>query len=134
AMDPRSFVLFPEVKEVLGALRRAGVELGIVSNSFPSAERILQHLKLMRYFSRIIWSHRCGYAKPEKEIFDAAFRCVRGTQTQVLFIDDRPEFVKKAMQAGVELALWINRNGYEDGGVKQIRSLWDIVHPMITRP
>ncbi|MGC8947327.1 MAG: HAD family hydrolase, partial [Anaerolineae bacterium] len=25
AMDPRSFVLFPEVKEVLGALRRAGV-------------------------------------------------------------------------------------------------------------
>ncbi len=127
AMDPRSFVLFPEVREVLEELKRAGVELGIISNSFPSGERILESLKLTSYFGYVFWSHQCECAKPDRGIFHQALQCASCSQACTLFVDDRPEFVKAAMQAGMDLTFWINRNGYDGNIMQQIRSLWDII-------
>jgi putative hydrolase of the HAD superfamily len=126
-IDPRSFVPFPEVKPVLDKLQEMGIALGIISNSFPSAEEILRHLELHPYFSYIVWSHRCGCAKPERKIFRQALSLVNNTQAHILFVDDRPDFVKAATKAGIHAAFWVNRNGCSGGEVQQIRSLWEIV-------
>jgi len=68
AMDPGSFVLFPEVEEVLNELERAGVKLGIISNSFPSAERILCRLNRHIAFPTLFSPTRCTRPNPSGEL------------------------------------------------------------------
>lgn len=111
AMDPKSFVPFPEVPEVLTKLEQAGIELGIISNSFPSTEGILRGLALEHRFRYIIFSHQIHSAKPDPEIYLAALRRANIQPDAALFVDDRGPMVKGAADIGIR-ALLVNRNGY----------------------
>lgn len=128
-VNPESFVLFPDVRPVLDMLQGRGVALGIISNSFPSAERIFHYLELAPYFRYLVWSHQCGCAKPEVEIFRKALNQVNYREAQIWFVDDRPDFVKGANRAGFQFAFWINRNGYShpEDKMRQIHTLWELV-------
>jgi putative hydrolase of the HAD superfamily len=132
--DPKSFVPFPEVKPVLDKLQEMGIALGIISNSFPSAEEILYHLELQPYFRYAVWSHRCGCGKPEWKIFHQALSRVNFSPAHILFLDDRVDFVKGAVKAGIRSAFWVNRNGCSDTEVQQIHSLWEIVSMVRPEP
>ena len=46
AADPHSFTCFDDVAGVLEALQQRNVGIGLISNSFPSARRILDYLYL----------------------------------------------------------------------------------------
>lgn len=127
AMDPCSFVPFLEVPGVLEELKGAGIELGMISNSFPSAERIIRHLNLERYFKYIIFSHQVGAAKPDPEIYRTALRSANIRPDEALFVDDRGPLVQGAIEVGIP-SLFINRNGCSNGWKGgQIRHLHEIL-------
>ncbi|HEY77184.1 MAG TPA: HAD family hydrolase [Thermoflexia bacterium] len=127
-MDPASFVLFPEVKEILNILQKEGIRLGIISNSFPSAEKILRYLNLERWFHYAVFSHLEKLAKPDVKIYKRALEIAGESGAHVLFVDDRPEFVKGALKADIQLAYWVNRNGCScPQGISQIGTLREII-------
>lgn len=111
-MDSRSYACFPEVHDVLSYLKSLDIELGILSNAFPSAEKIVRDLDLMKYFKFIVFSYEILpiRPKPYEDIYQYAlsFPEIRDKiqrYDQVWFVDDRPEFVAGAKKLGINAVL-----------------------------
>jgi HAD superfamily hydrolase (TIGR01509 family) len=99
--DPKSFVCFDDVHQVLTKLEEKGLTLGIISNAFPSAEKILDYLKLRQYFKYIFLSFELPYAKPETKVYQFAAEKTNMPIENILFVDDRWPFVKGAQEANM---------------------------------
>jgi HAD superfamily hydrolase (TIGR01509 family) len=99
--DPRSFICFHDVHRVLSDLKRKGLILGIISNAFPSADNILDHLNLRQYFKFFFLSFELRYAKPEFEIYQFAAEKANIPIENIIFVDDRWIFVKSAQEANM---------------------------------
>lgn len=134
--DPGSFACFPDVKRTLRILAERGFTLGIISNAFPSAGRILARLGLTDLVEHIVLS--CEYggptAKPKPDIYLYALERAGVDSTLALFVDDRPAFVQGAVAKSVAMqAALIDRDGQQqkwDG--YRISSLEEI--PQSCRP
>src|SRR5574341_73911 len=70
--DPAAWALYPEVLETLASLRQRGLTLAVISNFDSRLVRILDGLGAGSWFEDIFVSSRVGYAKPDRQIFDAA--------------------------------------------------------------
>lgn len=113
--DPESFVCVDGAQATLDRLAHAGIELGVISNSFPSAERILEHRNLSHWFNKhhLVLSHEVLYAKPTLEIYQHAIDLARRPADQIMFVDDRLEFVRGAALAGLVAVLFDPREHYQ---------------------
>jgi HAD superfamily hydrolase (TIGR01509 family) len=100
-VDPRSFTCFEDVYNVLSKLKHKGLTLGIISNAFPSADKILDHLELRKYFKYIFLSFELPYAKPESRMYQFAAEKANIPIENILFVDDRWSFVKGAQEANM---------------------------------
>jgi len=99
--NPRSFVCFDEVYTVLFKLTEMGLILGIISNAFPSADKILDYHNLTPYFKYIFLSYELPYAKPEIGIYQLATQKTKIPLENTIFVDDRWSFVKGALEANM---------------------------------
>ncbi|MDQ6748452.1 MAG: HAD family hydrolase [Candidatus Dormibacteraeota bacterium] len=83
----------PHAVDVLGALKRRGLRLGIVSNAaFPprSMRAQLESLGLSRYFDATVYSSEIGTRKPNPAIYEECVRRLGGNDGgRVCFIGDR---------------------------------------------
>lgn len=112
AADPVSFACFGDVNDVLHALRDRGIRIGLISNAFPSARRIMDGLDLTHWFSPLILSYEYTCAKPCPEIYQYALNCVNILPEQALFVDDRSKFIDGAIQEKVGMqARLLDREG-----------------------
>ena len=68
------WTLYPEVPEVLAALRAKGVKLVVVSNWDSSLPSLLERLGIRDSFDEVIVSAVVGVSKPDRGIFDEALR------------------------------------------------------------
>lgn len=114
AADPRSFTCFDDVVGVLEALRKKGIGIGLVSNAFPSARRILDYLDLTRWFEPLVLSYEHPWAKPALDIYNYALHCAAILPEQAVFVDDRPKFVEGAAGVGIEAKLIDRENSYRN--------------------
>jgi putative hydrolase of the HAD superfamily len=101
-ISPQSFVCFDDVHRVLSELKAKGFILGIISNAFPSADKILDHLNLRQYFKFIFLSFEIPYAKPESMVYQFAAEKANIPVENIIFIDDRWNFVKGAQEANMK--------------------------------
>jgi putative hydrolase of the HAD superfamily len=69
---PGAWALYPEVLETLAALRQRGLTLAVISNFDSRLIQILDGLGAGSWFEHVFVSSRVGYAKPDRQIFDAA--------------------------------------------------------------
>ena len=102
---------YPEVVEVLTALRAQGYRLGIISNwSWNLRERVAQ-VGLDGFFE-IIWaSAYAGCNKPHRRIFDQALAQMDLSPAQALYVGDKyRNDVMGARRAGIEAVL-LDRDG-----------------------
>lgn len=62
----------PHLYDVLDALEREGMRLGIISNAGDAGnvQRLIDHFKLRAYFTPILISAEVGIRKPDTRIFD----------------------------------------------------------------
>ncbi len=70
--DPANWVADTEAAPTLRRLKNDGFKLGVISNFDHRLYRILDGLDLTGYFDSITISSEAGYAKPHREVFDAA--------------------------------------------------------------
>ncbi|MCS6936632.1 MAG: HAD family hydrolase [Candidatus Bipolaricaulota bacterium] len=103
--------LFPEVREVLAALR-GRVRLGMISNGPSDVQRYkLKLFELEREFDPIVISGEVGVAKPDPGIFRYALERARVSPSEALYVGDSPMYdIAGAKGAGMKM-IWVNRNG-----------------------
>jgi HAD superfamily hydrolase (TIGR01509 family) len=108
AADPASFICFSDVISTLMALKKIGIKLGMISNAFPSARSILNCFCLIHWFDPLVLSYKYPWAKPERGIYKYALKEAGVSPAEALFVDDRPQFLSGAKEAGMKVLL-INR-------------------------
>ena len=104
-MRPESYECFDDVKPTLSRLLEIGCSLGVISNAFPSAPKILEKLELRKYFSWEIYSYETQSIKPEPGIYKYALEKAGVNPRNAIFIDDRWKFVKGAAEIGMNAFL-----------------------------
>jgi putative hydrolase of the HAD superfamily len=97
-----------EAASTLLRLRDSGLELGVISNFDFRLYRILEGLNLARYFDSFTISSEAGYAKPRREIFDAALRRHGASANDALHVGDSEHLDFDAAQNAGLHAILIN--------------------------
>jgi HAD superfamily hydrolase (TIGR01549 family) len=99
----------PDIRETLGVLRRMGLKLGILSNTFISAgslDRQLEQLGMLEFFPYRLYSYQYKFRKPDRRIFKAATEKIGEPAENILFVGDRiDKDVTPALKAGMRAAL-----------------------------
>ncbi|KAI9280680.1 HAD-like domain-containing protein, partial [Sporodiniella umbellata] len=67
-----AYSVFPDVLRTLKELEQKGFKMGVISNSDERVVKIIESLKLNKYFDFVLASSIAGYEKPNKAIFDQA--------------------------------------------------------------
>ncbi|MCX6906874.1 MAG: HAD family hydrolase [Verrucomicrobia bacterium] len=107
---PESVEPFPEAREVLDALRRRGLKLGVLSDGWASTIQLYEQLGLALCFQSWTFSAVVGCCKPDPRIYAAAGRDLGIEPARILFVDDLPANVEGALRCGWQ-AVWLNRAG-----------------------
>lgn len=119
--------LFPEVPQVLTALRGAGKRLVVVSNWDSTLPALLTRMELSAYFDAVVVSASFGTSKPARAIFDEAVRLAGVPREKALHVGDSPEEdYLGAKAAGLE-ALLLDRAGRARTGFETIASLDEVL-------
>lgn len=87
-------------------------KLGVVSDTWPSLERVFKNVGLRKYFSTFVMSSVLGVTKPHELMFNTALDEVNMEKDEVLFIDDNIRNVKGAIDLGIDSILLIREKGY----------------------
>jgi putative hydrolase of the HAD superfamily len=99
----------PDIKDTLSALRRMGLKLGILSNTFISTGSLDKHLAelgILNFFPYRLYSYQFEFRKPDKRIFEAAIAKMAEPAEGILFVGDRlDKDIRPALKAGMQAAL-----------------------------
>ena len=126
---------FPDARSTLEALCGKGYKLGIIANQNPGLEKRLENWGLRQYFEVIAASAEIGYAKPDKEIFERAFKLARCTAQESVMVGDRLDndiipaktLGMKTVWVKIGLAKYQNADLGKDVADHQIRLLSELL-------
>ena len=82
------FEMYPEVPEVLRAIRSSGVKIGLISNTQRCLSTFAEHFELVGLFDVSLSSYQHGFMKPHPSIFEAALRAVDSSPAQAVMVGD----------------------------------------------
>jgi putative hydrolase of the HAD superfamily len=128
AWNRGEYVLQPDAREVLDYLSDK-YRLGVLSNAMPSrrVHELADH-DLLKYFDPVVISAELGMAKPERGIYDAALELAKASGPEVAFIDDKPENLQEAREAGFgRLILHDAEDVQEAGGFERTVRLRELM-------
>lgn len=105
------FKLNAPVVSVIAQLKFTGHRLGILSNTCEAHWEyatkkpfgILNH-----FFDVVVLSYEIGSMKPEPEIYERAIEMAGVDAGEIFFMDDRPENVEAAREAGIDSVVFEN--------------------------
>lgn len=106
------FSFFEDVAPTLRALKEKFI-LGIVSDTWPSLERVFINRGLREYFSTFIMSSIHGSYKAEKILFKIALEELNIKPSEAIFVDDSESNLEAAEEFGMVPVL-IDRYDIED--------------------
>jgi HAD superfamily hydrolase (TIGR01549 family) len=108
-----------DLAATLGRLKELGLKLGVVSNTFVSAESLDRHMELLgilRFFDVRVYSCRLKFRKPDPRIFAAAAERIGEKFENILFVGDRINTdIRPAVRIGMRAAL---KTAYTNAGGK----------------
>jgi putative hydrolase of the HAD superfamily len=124
---PDVWRVYPEVFEVLQALKARGLSLGVLSNWDIRLGPLLEGLGLMSYFEHVVLSAVVGWEKPHPRIFESALELAGVSADKVLHVGDNyQQDVVGAQQVGI-YAVWLRRRGEQTAGCPVISSLRELL-------
>jgi putative hydrolase of the HAD superfamily len=82
------FALYDDVPDVLRALHRAGLKIGLISNSHRCLTSFQAHFDLQGLFAATVSSVEHGYLKPHRSIFEAALRTAGVDAVESVMVGD----------------------------------------------
>ena len=109
---PQRTLLFPYTVEILTYLTNKNYSLHLITNGFDQVQHSkLRHSGLDHFFREVITSEGSNSLKPNKEIFEYAFRKTRAEPSSSIMIGDTIEVdILGAMNAGID-QVFVNHNG-----------------------
>ena len=125
------FELYDEVPDVLQELSRAGLRIGLISNSHRCLASFQSHFELQGLIAATVSSSEHGFMKPHPSIFLAALQLVNVDPADAVMVGDSLRHdVEGALRAGMQGVL-LHRGdspvaGAEELGVPVIRSLREL--------
>jgi len=116
----------PEIKQTLAALKKAGLKLGIVSNTFVNGSSLDKHLEqvgILDFFQTRVYSYEFDFRKPDLRIFKIAAERIGEAMENILYIGDRIDkdtkpALKLGMKAVLKTAYTNNGKNTPDGAYK----------------
>ncbi|MCX8020794.1 MAG: YjjG family noncanonical pyrimidine nucleotidase [Chitinophagaceae bacterium] len=101
---PTRTELFPHAKEILGYLKEKNYQLHLLTNGFEETQRRkIRHAGIEHYFTHVITSEGSNSMKPQKEIFEYAFRKSGAMPEHSIMIGDTADVdILGAIQAGID--------------------------------
>ena len=131
--EDKHWRVYPETREVLSALRGAGMTLLVVSNWDSTLPRLLERLELLPFFDGVLVSAVFGASKPSRAIFDEAVRRAGVAHQDALHVGDSlVDDYHGARAAGLH-ALLVDRAGRVPEGFETIRSLSELPPLVLAR-
>jgi phosphoglycolate phosphatase len=113
--------LLPDVREILDALHKGNLSLGIASNKPPDFTRnILKHLEIEEYFCCCSGPEGQIQPKPHPSMLQDMMRKMGVTETETLYVGDMTLDSETAKNAGVRLAL-IATGGHSKEELREIQ-------------
>ncbi len=125
--EPGNWRVYPEVPDVLAALRAAGLKLFVVSNWDSSLPPLLSALGLTPFFDGLLVSALFGSSKPAPAIFKEAVRRAGVPAGAVLHVGDSMHDDYDGARAAGLAALLVDRHRRAPAGVEAIASLEEIL-------
>jgi REG-2-like HAD superfamily hydrolase len=125
--EPGNWRVYPEVPDVLAALRAAGLKLFVVSNWDSSLPALLSALGLSPYFDGLLVSALFGSSKPAPAIFREAVRRAGVPAGAVLHVGDSMHDDYDGARAAGLAALLVDRHRRAPAGVDAVASLEEIL-------
>jgi putative hydrolase of the HAD superfamily len=114
--------------ETLGALRRAGLRTGVVSNADGRAAELLEAAGLAGALEVVVDSHWEGVEKPDPEIFRRALDRLGVEAARTAFVGDIWSIdVVGSRAAGLRPILLDTTDGYRDAACERIARLADLL-------
>jgi putative hydrolase of the HAD superfamily len=104
------FELFDDTEEQIKRFYRRGFRLGIVSDTWPSLERVFTHFGLHEFFITFTISSRIGCLKPDERMFRHSIEALDLLPESILFVDNAQINVRKANEMGM-FGVLIDRYG-----------------------
>lgn len=101
---PTRTILFPHTMEILQYLTNKNYELHLITNGFEKTQHSkLKYSGLDKYFKEVITSEGSSSLKPNKEIFDFAFKKTGAKPTESIMLGDSIDVdILGAMKAGID--------------------------------
>jgi putative hydrolase of the HAD superfamily len=121
---------FPETRAVMEDLRKKGLNLGVVTNAWPSLERTYRMLGLRDFFGAFVVSAKLGCMKPDPRIFRKAMEEIGVSPEEILFVDDVTEHVRVAESLGI-CGTVIRREGAEATSIRTVASLTEEIDHLV---
>ena len=109
---PTRTILFPFTKEILQYLAGKGYALHLITNGFKEVQhKKLKYSGLDAFFKEVITSEGSGSLKPNKEIFEYAFRKANALPQESIMLGDTLDVdIQGAMNAGID-QVFVNHHG-----------------------
>jgi HAD superfamily hydrolase (TIGR01549 family) len=117
----------PKLKETLSALKKLGLKLGIITNTFvpgKSLEKHLNQLGIADFFAVKLYSYEFRFRKPDPRIFKEAAERIGEMMENIAFVGDRVnKDIKGATKIGMQPVL---KQAYTNIGKKIPKGVWII--------
>ncbi|MEG1150362.1 MAG: HAD-IA family hydrolase [Bacilli bacterium] len=98
--NDEKFLFFDDIESSLIKLKER-FELGVVSDTWPSLERVFINKNLRKYFSTFVMSSVYGSCKSEKILFKIAIEELGVRPEETIFIDDSETNLDSAKEFGL---------------------------------
>ncbi len=122
-VDEVDFEIFDDTPAVLERLFKNGFSLGIISDAWPSLERKHRLLGLRSFFQTFVISAQIGCCKPDERIYKRAIDELGLPPEKLLFVDDVPENVEKAIELGMKGILMVRNGITPDVDIQCVKNL-----------
>jgi HAD superfamily hydrolase (TIGR01509 family) len=120
-------------RESLLRLRRAGLRLGVVSNSDGRAEQALEEAGLRDCFDVVIDSGLVGIEKPDPRIFQTALKALGVAPEEALYVGDLYAVdVVGARGAGMDAVLLGSEGSESPDDCRTVGSIEDLVNDLLS--
>lgn len=110
--NDKKFFFHEDVFEIIPQLSK-NYKLGVISDTWPSLERVFRNVGLREYFSTFVMSSLIGVIKPNELMFNTALSELNIKPEESLFIDDSIKNIEGASKLGMQTILMIRDENYK---------------------
>ena len=125
--NDEKFLFYDDVFDIIPRLSTS-YKLGIVSDTWPSLERVFVNLSLRNCFSSFVMSSILGVRKPNELMYMTALKELNVNPNEVIFVDDNIHNLEGAKKLGIKNTIWLLRGSEEviNGKYKSIKDLFEL--------